>query len=80
MIIERDIAPYLIVATEPMSVALDKITANKSRFIVCVSENGALEGVLTDGDFRHPNDLERREGGLCMGFGADWRRWQSMNL
>jgi sialic acid synthase SpsE/sugar phosphate isomerase/epimerase len=52
MIIERDIAPYLIVATEPMSVALDKITANKSRFIVCVSENGALEGVLTDGDFR----------------------------
>ncbi len=52
MIIERDIASFLVVATEPISVALDKITENKSRFVVCVSENGALEGVLTDGDFR----------------------------
>ena len=52
MIIERDIASFLVVATEPVSLALDKITANKSRFVVCVSENGALEGVLTDGDFR----------------------------
>ena len=52
MIIERNIAPYLIIASESMSAALDKITANRCRFIVCVSENGALEGVLTDGDFR----------------------------
>jgi sialic acid synthase SpsE/sugar phosphate isomerase/epimerase len=52
MIIERDIGPFLVLASEPLSVALDKITANKARFIVCVTENGELEGVLTDGDFR----------------------------
>ncbi len=52
MIIERDIAPYLVVADDPISIALEKITANKSRFIICVSDNGELEGVLTDGDFR----------------------------
>jgi sialic acid synthase SpsE/sugar phosphate isomerase/epimerase len=52
MIIERDIGPFLVLGSEPLSVALDKITANKARFIVCVSEHGVLEGVLTDGDFR----------------------------
>src|ERR1700730_17454890 len=52
MIIERDIGPFLVLASEPLSVALDKITANKARFIACVTENGELEGVLTDGDFR----------------------------
>src|SRR4051794_38911812 len=52
MIIERDIGRFVILASAPLSVALDKIQANKSRFIVCVSEHGVLEGVLTDGDFR----------------------------
>src|SRR4051794_15260735 len=52
MIIERDIGPFLVLASESLSVALDKITANKSGFVVCINEHGALEGVLTDGDFR----------------------------
>jgi sialic acid synthase SpsE/sugar phosphate isomerase/epimerase len=52
MIIERDISPFVVLASAPLSVALDKIQANKARFIVCVSEHGSLEGVLTDGDFR----------------------------
>lgn len=52
MIIERDIGPFVILASEPLSGALDKITANRARFIICVTEHGGLEGVLTDGDFR----------------------------
>lgn len=60
MIIERDIGRFVILASAPLSVALDKIQANKSRFIVCVSEHGEIEGVLTDGDFRR-SLIEKQE-------------------
>lgn len=52
MIIERNLAPYVIYSQEPLLRALQKITENKSRIIFCISEHGVLEGTLTDGDFR----------------------------
>lgn len=52
MIIERDFEPYVVYSEDPVSRALEKISANKSRIIFCVSERGILEGVLTDGDVR----------------------------
>lgn len=60
MHIERELAPYVIYGEDPIARALDKITANQSRFVFVVSEHGHLQGVLTDGDFRrwvstHPN-------------------------
>ena len=44
MIIEHNIAAYLIDAAESVASALHKITENKSRFIICVSDDGGLEG------------------------------------
>lgn len=52
MIIERDLTPYVILGSDPLSAALEKITANRSRFVICVDHEGTLEGVLTDGDVR----------------------------
>ena len=52
MIIDKDIAHYIIVADESIRAALDKIEANEDGFVFCVSPEGVLEGVLTDGDFR----------------------------
>ena len=52
MIIEKNIAPYIIFSQESISNALTKINSNKVGMIFCVTEHGILEGVLTDGDFR----------------------------
>ncbi|GAB2974542.1 N-acetylneuraminate synthase family protein [Nocardioides montaniterrae] len=52
MIIERDLAPYVVAGDEPVLRALEKITANKARVIFVVSVHGHLLGSLSDGDFR----------------------------
>ncbi|WP_334171057.1 N-acetylneuraminate synthase family protein [Sinomonas sp.] len=52
MIIERNIAPYIVLAEAPILSALAKITANKERIAFCVDEHGVLRGSLSDGDFR----------------------------
>ncbi|ERS85085.1 hypothetical protein Q667_17685 [Marinobacter sp. C1S70] len=52
MIIERNITPYTVFADDEISIALQKISANKSGFVFVVASNGVLEGILTDGDFR----------------------------
>lgn len=52
MIIERNLAPYVIFSEDPLLRALAKINDNKARIIFCVSEHGVLEGSLSDGDFR----------------------------
>lgn len=65
MIIERNLAPYLVYAEDPVLRALEKISANKARIIFLVDTNGHLEGSLSDGDFRRwvatqdPVDLNR---------------------
>lgn len=52
MIIQRNLTGYVVFSGDSVLDALKKITANKSRIVFAVSENGVLEGVLTDGDFR----------------------------
>jgi len=52
MIIERNLAAFVVYSEDPLLRALEKISANKARIIFCVSEHGMLEGALTDGDFR----------------------------
>lgn len=52
MIIERDLAPYIVFAEDPVLVGLGKINANKQRIVFCVDEHGILQGSLSDGDFR----------------------------
>ena len=52
MIIERQLAPYLVFAEDPILVGLRKITENRERIVFCVDERGVLQGSLSDGDFR----------------------------
>ena len=62
MIIQRNIQEYLILADESIHAALDKISKNQNGFVISITEEGAVEGVLTDGDFRRwtasVNDLD----------------------
>ncbi|MDQ2763523.1 MAG: N-acetylneuraminate synthase family protein, partial [Pseudomonadota bacterium] len=52
MIIERNIAPYIVFSEDPIVRALGKISDNKERIVFCVGAHGQLEGSLSDGDFR----------------------------
>ena len=46
MIIERNIAPYVVFAEDPILTALHKISANGQRIIFLVNESGILRGSL----------------------------------
>ena len=52
MIIDRNIARYVVYCEDPVLNALRRISDNKSGAVFSVTESGELEGVLTDGDFR----------------------------
>ena len=52
MLIDRNIAKYIVFAEDNAINALKKISDNKSKVIFSVTESGRLEGVMTDGDFR----------------------------
>ena len=52
MIIERNISSYIVFHEDSLLKALEKISENKSHIIFSVTENGVLEGVLSDGDLR----------------------------
>ena len=52
MIIQRNLTGFVVFSGDSVLDALKKITVNKSRIVFAVSDNGVLEGVLTDGDFR----------------------------
>lgn len=52
MLIDRNIAKYIVFAEDSVINALKKISDNKSKVIFSVTESGRLEGVMTDGDFR----------------------------
>jgi N-acetylneuraminate synthase len=60
MIIDRNIAKYAVFSEDPILNALRRISDNKSGAVFSVTEDGKLEGVLTDGDFRRWL-LEQRE-------------------
>jgi N-acetylneuraminate synthase len=52
MIIQRNISGFVVFSGDSVLDALKKITSNRSRIVFAVSDNGVLEGVLSDGDFR----------------------------
>lgn len=52
MIIERDLRGYVVLDDEPLSTALEKISANQQRIVFCVDGAGQLVGSLSDGDVR----------------------------
>ena len=52
MIIERNYSRFIVFREDFLSVALQKINANKKRIIFVVDENGILQGVISDGDVR----------------------------
>ena len=52
MLIDRNIAKYIVFAEDSVLNALQKISDNKSRIIFSVTESGVIEGIMTDGDFR----------------------------
>jgi sialic acid synthase SpsE/sugar phosphate isomerase/epimerase len=52
MIIDHDITKYIVFYEDTILHALAKISDNESRIIFSVRENGILEGVMSDGDFR----------------------------
>jgi sialic acid synthase SpsE/sugar phosphate isomerase/epimerase len=52
MIIDRSLASFVVLSSDSVVNALQKVSQSKSRFVCCVTEHGILEGVLTDGDFR----------------------------
>lgn len=52
MILDRNLAKFIVFSEDTLHNALRKISDNKARIVFCVSSSGVLEGVLTDGDFR----------------------------
>ncbi len=52
MMIERNVMRFVVFAEDSILAALTKISANKSGFVLSVSEQGRLLGVVTDGDVR----------------------------
>ncbi len=52
MIVERNIARYVVFGEESLITALRKISENRDGLVFVVTHNGVLEGILTDGDFR----------------------------
>lgn len=52
MILDRNLAKFIIFSEDSLHNGLRKISENKARIVFCVSSSGVLEGVLTDGDFR----------------------------
>lgn len=52
MVVDRNISRYLVFAEEGLLTALGKISENRVGLVFVVADSGALEGVLTDGDFR----------------------------
>lgn len=52
MIIDKNLRPFVVFAEEDLLIALRKIGDNRRGAVLCISQSGRLEGVLTDGDVR----------------------------
>lgn len=52
MLIDRNIARFLVFAEDSVLTALNKISTNKSGFVIAVNSHGQVGGMLTDGDIR----------------------------
>lgn len=52
MNITKNISPFIVSCDDTVGFALKKINQNTKRLVFSVKENGVLEGLMTDGDFR----------------------------
>ena len=52
MIIEKDIAKFLVLDSDTVLTAVNKINKNNSRIVFIIDNNGVLLGAFNDGDFR----------------------------
>lgn len=52
MVINKNFSQFLVYTDDTLSYALHKISDNHKKFVFVVGQNGVLEGILTDGDFR----------------------------
>lgn len=52
MLIDRNVQRFMVFESDSVLAALNKISANKSGFVVVVGESGHIAGMLTDGDIR----------------------------
>lgn len=52
MIIDRNVTRYVVFSDETISHALQKMSLNKSGIVFVLSQDGVLEGIMTDGDLR----------------------------
>ena len=52
MIINRLLSDFVVYSSDPIGIALQKMSTNKSGLVFVVDQTGVIEGVLTDGDFR----------------------------
>ena len=52
MYIDKNIIKYSCYSEDTILHALEKISLNKEKIVFIINDNGVLEGVLTDGDFR----------------------------
>ena len=51
-IVTKNITPYIILSSESIVRALEKIDLNAEGMLICVDDFGVLLGILTDGDLR----------------------------
>ena len=52
MLIKKEITSYLTPEYESIKTALNKIQENEEGITICISDEGVISGVLTDGDIR----------------------------
>jgi len=52
MIIDRNTIPFRIFSEDSLKIALEKISNNRAGYLVAVSADGRVQGILTDGDIR----------------------------
>ncbi|MFC2302674.1 MAG: hypothetical protein ACFNLE_02455 [Rothia aeria] len=65
MIIERNIAPYVVFAEDPILTALHKISANGQRIIFLVNESGStVQAAMHFCGYRHAGRFNERSDGI----------------
>ena len=52
MILINNLSNFIILQTEPIKVALEKINQNQAGFLIVTFKDGTLFGAVTDGDIR----------------------------
>lgn len=52
MVVSKETLPYIVNSSDSVKHSLEKINLNNRKIVFCLSENGILQGSVTDGDIR----------------------------